>query len=51
MTTDNSKASAEPADPVPKHEDNDNEKAALERFSPEEEAASTPFTTSQAHRG
>lgn len=54
MTTGNSKAPAEAAEPVPvpKQEDNDGENAALERFSSEEEAASSPFTTcSRAHRG
>jgi hypothetical protein len=50
MTTSNSKAPDEAAEAVPKHEDNDGENAALERFSSEEEAASTPFiTSSRAH--
>ena len=52
MTTSNSKAPAEVTEPVLKQADNDGENAALERFSSEEEAASTPVTTSsRAHRG
>jgi hypothetical protein len=52
MTTSNRKAPAGATEPVPKQEDNDGENAALERFSSEEEAASTPLiTSSRAHRG